>query len=154
MKKKKKKKNMDEKKGTLINNLDDPEKISEPKLRAIISEVGIEIPSKYQTRSYLVSVYNANKERIIEHFKQKHRRKSDSSIVIPDDIPVDPYVEPGPDLKPGAQAAALPLTASKRPGQPQEPKVDKKKAKKANPFQSVRILQPVFYAFFYFISIS
>lgn len=131
----------DEKKGTtttITSNLDDPEKISEPKLRAIISEVGIELPSNYQTRSYLVSVYNANKERIIEHFKQKHRRKSDSSIVIPDDIPVEPYVEPGPDLRSGARgAAALPLTASKRPGQPQESKVEKKKAKKANPFQSV-----------------
>lgn len=120
-----------------MDNLDDPEKISEPKLRAMISEVGIPLSSNYPTRSYLVSVYNANKERILEHFKQKHRRKSDSSIVIPDDIPVDPYVEPGPDLKPTSQNTAIPLTASKRPGQPQEGKVDKKKAKKVNPFQSV-----------------
>lgn len=125
---------MDENSNGYTSSLDDPEKISDSKLRAIISEVGIELPKSYQTRSYLVSVYNANKSAILEHFKRKHRRKSDSSVVMPDDIPVDPYVEAAPDL--GATAPLL-SASKKRPAQPQEAKVDKKKVKKANPFQTV-----------------
>lgn len=122
------------------NALSDPEKLPDSKLRAIISEVGIKLPSGYQTRAYLVSVFNANKEIILAHFshKQNHRRKSDTSIVIPDGVPVDPYVEPGPDLMATPQRQTR-LTATKRPApvSTQEPKVEKKKAKKANPFQSV-----------------